>query len=40
MFMSELYCEMNLCTEGIFAKDKRWVRYCNNCGQKLDWLER
>lgn len=30
-------CEMNLCTEGIFARDKRWVKYCNNCGQKLDW---
>lgn len=30
-------CEMDLCTEGIFAKDKRWVKYCNNCGQRLYW---
>ena len=30
-------CEMNLCTEGIFARDKRWVKYCNNCGQRLYW---
>ena len=30
-------CETNLCTDGIFGRDKKRIKYCENCGQKLDW---
>lgn len=32
-------CEINFCTDGRFGRDKRKIKYCNNCGQKLDWSE-
>ena len=30
-------CETNLCTDGVFGRDKKRMKYCENCGQKLDW---
>jgi hypothetical protein len=30
-------CEINLCTDGIFGGNTRGMKYCKNCGQKLDW---
>lgn len=30
-------CETNLCTDGVFGRDKKKMKYCENCGQKLDW---
>lgn len=30
-------CETNLCTDGVFSRDKKRIKYCENCGQKLDW---
>ena len=30
-------CEINLCTDGYFGRDKKTMKYCENCGQKLDW---
>ena len=30
-------CEINLCTDGAFDRDKKRMNYCENCGQKLDW---
>ena len=30
-------CEINLCTDGRFGRDKNTMKYCKNCGQKLDW---
>lgn len=30
-------CEINLCTDGRFGRDKSKMKYCENCGQKLDW---
>ena len=30
-------CETNLCTSGAFGRDKKRMKYCENCGQKLDW---
>ena len=30
-------CETNLCTDGAFGRDKKRMKYCENCGQKLDW---
>lgn len=30
-------CKTNLCTDGVFGKDKKRMKYCENCGQKLDW---
>lgn len=32
-------CKINLCTDGFFGKDKKSMKYCENCGQKLDWNE-
>ena len=30
-------CKTNLCTDGAFGRDKKRMKYCENCGQKLDW---
>ncbi|MFR2774796.1 MAG: hypothetical protein ACLTBR_03080 [Anaerostipes sp.] len=30
-------CKTNLCTTGMFARKK--MKYCQECGQKLDWGE-
>lgn len=30
-------CKTNLCTDGFLGRDKRKMKYCENCGQKLDW---
>ena len=30
-------CEINLCTDGMFGGNKNGMKYCKNCGQKLDW---
>lgn len=30
-------CETNLCTSGVFGRDKKKMKYCENCGQKLEW---
>lgn len=30
-------CGINLCTDGRFGRDKSKMKYCENCGQKLDW---
>ena len=30
-------CGTNLCTDGVFGRDKNRIKYCENCGQKLDW---
>ena len=30
-------CEINLCTSGALGRDKNRIKYCENCGQKLDW---
>ena len=30
-------CGTNLCTDGVFGRDKKRMNYCENCGQKLDW---
>ena len=32
-------CETNLCTDGVFGRDKKKMKYCENCGQKLDFGE-
>ena len=32
-------CEKNLCTDGLFGRDKKIMKYCENCGQKLDWSD-
>ena len=32
-------CETNLCTDGVFGRDKKRMKYCENCGQKLDWTQ-
>ena len=32
-------CETNLCTDGVFGRDKKRMKYCENCGQKLDFGE-
>lgn len=32
-------CEINLCTDGMFGGNKNGMKYCKNCGQKLDWSE-
>lgn len=32
-------CETNLCTSGAFGRDKNRMKYCENCGQKLDWSD-
>ena len=32
-------CEVNLCTDGFLGRDKKRMKYCENCGQKLDWSE-
>lgn len=32
-------CETNLCTDGMFGGNKSGMKYCKNCGQKLDWSE-
>ena len=32
-------CEVNLCTSGILGRNKKDMKYCERCGQKLDWSE-
>lgn len=32
-------CETNLCTDGFLGRNKKRMKYCENCGQKLDWSE-
>lgn len=32
-------CETNLCTDGLFGRDKKIMKYCENCGQALDWTD-
>ena len=32
-------CKINLCTDGVFGRDKNGMKYCENCGQKLDWSD-
>ena len=32
-------CEINLCTDGFFSRDKKKMKCCENCGQALDWSE-
>ena len=32
-------CKINLCTGGVFGRDKNKMKYCKNCGQKLDWSD-
>ena len=32
-------CKTNLCTDGFFGRDKKSIKYCENCGQKLDWSD-
>lgn len=30
-------CETNLCTDGPLGNDKKTMKYCKNCGQRLNW---
>ena len=30
-------CETNLCTDGVFGRDKKKMKYCENCGQRILW---
>lgn len=32
-------CEKNLCTDGVFGRNKKNMFYCEKCGQALDWSE-
>lgn len=32
-------CGINLCTDGYFGRDKNSLKFCENCGQALDWSE-
>lgn len=32
-------CDSNLCTTGMFGRSKERMKYCEKCGQKLDWSE-
>lgn len=32
-------CEENLCTDGILGRNKKYMKYCEICGQRLDWTE-
>lgn len=32
-------CEINLCTDGMFGGNRSGIKFCKNCGQKLDWSE-
>lgn len=32
-------CQTNLCTDGFFGRNKKSMKYCENCGQKLRWSE-
>lgn len=32
-------CEVNLCTDGILGRSKKDMKYCERCGQRLDWSE-
>lgn len=32
-------CEINLCTDGMFGGNRDRMKYCKNCGQKLDFAE-
>ena len=32
-------CKTNLCTDGVLGRDKNRMKYCENCGQRLDWSE-
>lgn len=32
-------CRTNLCTTGKLGKNKKYMRYCERCGQRLDWSE-
>ena len=33
-------CGINLCTDGYFGRDKNSLKFCENCGQALDWSEK
>lgn len=30
-------CDANLCTDGMFGRNKKTMNYCERFGQKLDW---
>ena len=30
-------CEINLCTDGVLGRNKKNMKYCENCGQRLSW---
>lgn len=30
-------CKINLCTDGFLGSNKKSMKYCENCGQKLLW---
>ena len=32
-------CDSNLCTTGMFRRSKERMKYCEKCGQRLDWSE-
>lgn len=32
-------CDTILCTDGYFGRDKNKLKYCEKCGQRLDWSE-
>lgn len=32
-------CYSNLCTTGMFGRSKERMKYCEKCGQRLDWSE-
>ena len=32
-------CYSNLCTTGMFGRNKERMKYCEKCGQRLDWSE-
>ena len=32
-------CDSNLCTTGMFGRSKERMKYCEKCGQRLDWSE-
>ena len=32
-------CQTNLCTTGTLEKNKKYMKYCERCGQRLDWSE-
>jgi hypothetical protein len=32
-------CQTNLCTDGFLGRNKKSMKHCENCGQKLDWSD-